>query len=134
MATMALSREGRAIAITGAVLFLAGLVQGAFVDAFANPRMALSAHLDAVQSGMALMLAGLLWAFAFSHGKAEAIARWTLCTGMTGLWVGITLAALTGASEALPMAELAVSAIVPACAVLLTAGWALFLFGLIRSR
>lgn len=141
---MTLEPAGRALAVTGGALFLAGLVQGLFVDAFANPRMALSAHLDAVQSGMAVMIAGAFWSSVRFGPLAESIARWTLAVGMVGLWMGITLAAMTGASEALPMAgegysaapfeELVTMGLIVLSSVALLIGWLLFLFGLIRRH
>lgn len=139
-----LSPAGRSLVVTGAALFLAGLVQGAVIDLHANPRMALSAHLDAVQSGMAVMIAGILWSSARLGERMEVAARWALAVGMVGLWLGLTLAALTGASETLPMAgegyagtpaaEAVVGLIVLASSGALTLGWALFLWGLFRAR
>jgi hydroxylaminobenzene mutase len=130
--------------VVGGVLFLAGLLQGLVVDQFANPRMALSAHLDAVQSGMAVMIAAAFWSSVRWSPGVERVAWWTLSVGMVGLWLGITLAAATGASEALPMAgsgfaarpamEAAVSAIVVGSSLGLLLGWALFLWGLVRGR
>ncbi|MXP10206.1 hydrogenase [Pseudoblastomonas halimionae] len=140
----ALPPSARSLAIVGAALFLAGLLQGAAVDLFANPRMALSAHLDAVQSGVAVMVAALFWPRVRWNARTEIVARWTLAAGMVGLWLGITLAATTGASEALPMAgagysaaliaENAVTTIIVSSSAALTVGWALFLIGLIRAR
>ena len=137
-----LSPAGRSLVVTGAVLFLAGLLQGAAVDLHANPRMALSAHLDAVQSGMAVMLAGLLWSVSRLSGHAESVARWTLAIGMVGLWLGLSLAAATGASEALPMAgqgysatptaEQVVNVLILGSSTSLTVGWAIFVWGLLR--
>ena len=137
-----LSPSGRTLVVTGAVLFLAGILQGAVVDMHANPRMALSAHLDAVQSGMAVMLAGLLWSVAGLVGRTESIARWTLAVGMVGLWLGITLAAVTGAREALPMAgegygsgpsaEAVVTGTILISSAAVALGWALFVAGLLR--
>ncbi|MDZ4276962.1 MAG: hypothetical protein U0995_13035 [Erythrobacter sp.] len=139
-----MDKNGRALALSGAVLFLGGILQGFAVDQFANPRMALSAHLDAVQSGMALMLAGVLWTVARWSSGAETVARWTLAVGMVGLWLGITLAAMTGASDALPMAgkgfsaspdiELTATVIIIGSSVALAIGWSLFVVGLFRSR
>ena len=141
---LALVPGGRSLAIAGAALFLAGLVQGAAVDLFANPRMALSAHLDAVQSGMAVMIAAAFWGNARWGALTERAARWTLAAGMVGLWLGITLSAATGASDALPMAgegysavpavEAAVTAIILTSSIALTVGWVLFLIGLVRGR
>ena len=144
MITLNLSPAGRAIAVVGGALILAGLLQGLVVDWFPNPRMALSAHLDAVQSGMAVMIAAAFWSFVRLSSALERAAWWTLAVGMVGLWIGITLAAMTGASEALPMAgsgfaarppmESAVTMIVGGSSFALLLGWALFLWGLVRGR
>ncbi len=52
---------GRRLCRYGALLFLLGLVNGALVQSFTNPRMGLSAHLAGVQNGLVLMVFGLLW-------------------------------------------------------------------------
>ena len=141
---MKLSPAQRGLAVSGALLFLAGLLQGAAVELFTNPRMALSAHLDAVQSGMAVMIAALFWPHAKLGGRAEPFARWALAAGMVGLWIALTLSAMTGASEALPMAgaghsapplaETLVTALVLGSSAAIMVGWGLFALGLIRAR
>lgn len=130
------------LVIAGAVLFLFGLIQGAAVQAFVNPRMALSAHLTAVQSGMALMIVGVIWPAVSLNAGLARLARWTIVIGMYGLWLGLTLSAATGASDALPIAgagftagqavEASVAAIVTASSALMTVGWLLLTVGLVR--
>lgn len=88
----------------GAVLFLIGLVQGALVQQFLNSRMALSAHLAAVQSGMALMILGLIWEMLVLKDKWLNIAYWSGLISMYLIWISITLAAIFGASKSLPIA------------------------------
>lgn len=137
------STAQRTLLVAGAALFLLGLLEGAAVPAFANPRMALSAHLTAVQSGMALMIVGIIWPAGSLPPRTGAIARWAIIIGMYGLWIGLTSAAATGASKDLPIAgaghsadatiEQVVSAIVLGSSVLMTLGWIVFLAGLIRS-
>ncbi|KLE35177.1 hypothetical protein AAW00_01460 [Aurantiacibacter luteus] len=134
----------KALLVAGAALFLVGLVQGAVVQEFANPRMALSAHLTAAQSGTALMVAGGVWRAVSLHRHLLRATRWSLVGGMVGLWLGLTLAAVTGASRMLPIAgrgfsasaseELAVSIIVVGSGALTIKGWALLLVGLLRRR
>ena len=141
---LTISRSQKSLLLAGAVLFLIGLLQGGAVHLFANPRMALSAHLTAVQSGMALMIAGLLWSAMSLPAGLAAIARWATVTGMYGLWAGLTLAAATGASAALPMAgaghhastvaETLVSALVLGPSGLMALGWLLVVAGLMRSK
>ncbi len=144
MKGLALSREARALAVTGALLFLAGLAQGAAIQLFANPRMAFSAHLDVVQSGMAAMVAALFWSSCTCRAATEAVARWTLPAGMVGLWIGITLGAVSGASRVLPiagtgysgsqLAEKVTGGLVLGSSAALFLGWGLFAVALIRCR
>lgn len=132
----------RRLIVAGAVLFLLGLLQGAVVSDFHNPRMAMSAHLTAVQSGMGLMIGGLIWPTVYLHAFLEKAARWTIIVGMYGLWLGLTLSAATGASSALPIAgagfaanpfiEMSVSAIVLTSGGIMTIGWLIIVAGLIR--
>lgn len=134
----------RSLVIAGAILFLLGLIQGGVVHSFTNPRMALSAHLTAVQSGMALMLAGIVCsAAAFRPGIAFAV-RLSLVAGMYLLWLGLTISAATGAGDVLPIAganfssgpisNLIVTTSVLGGSVLMTAGWLLLVTGLINAR
>lgn len=141
---MTLASHQRSLVVAGAILFLFGLLQGAMVQNFLNRRMALSAHLTAVQSGMAMMIAGALWAAADLHKTYSNIARWTIVVGMFGLWFGLTASAATGASNDLPIAgaghsaaqstEFLVSAAVLGGSVLMTIGWSIFVIGLLRAQ
>ena len=100
----------KVLLVAGALLFLFGLLQGRVVDLFTNARMALSAHLTAVQSGTAMMVAGGIWSAVTLSSRLAAIARWGIAGGMFGLWLALTLSAATGASGALPMAGAGYSA------------------------
>ena len=76
--------------------------------------------------------------------KLEKLSFWTTYIGTYGLWLGLTAAAATGASEALPIAgqgysasqqiENAVSALVMVSGGLMIVGWVLFAIGVTRSR
>lgn len=139
-----LSQGSKQLVVAGAILFLIGLVQGAGVPYFLNPRMALSAHLTAVQSGTAIMVVGAIWGWTQLSASWDSIGRWAVVAGMYGLWLALTLAAATGASESLPIAgedysagiatETVVSAAVAGSSVVLIAGWAIVTIGLIRKR
>lgn len=133
----------RTLIAAGAILFLFGLLQGAVIQSFANPRMGLSAHLTAVQSGMALMVAGVAWQAASLAERVAAVAKWTMIAGMYGLWFGLTLSAATGASESLQIAgagysagdlrETLVSILVLGSSASMTVGWGLFVAGIVRG-
>ena len=99
-----ISNSGKKLIFWGAVLFLFGLLQGALIPYFLNPRMALSAHLAAVQSGMALMIFGLIWSALALGEKWLKVAYYSSIASMYLVWIAITLAAVLGASKALPMA------------------------------
>jgi hydroxylaminobenzene mutase len=141
--TVTLTRESLQLLFWGALLFFLGLVQGGAIPAFENPRMALSAHLAAVQSGMALMIFGLAWSLLALGAAWRRAAFWAAILSMYLVWIAITLGAAWGASRALPLAgagfsaspveETAVEAIVGLGAVLgLYAGGA-FALGLFRG-
>ena len=130
--------------LAGAVLFLFGLIEGALVQSFVNPRMALSAHLTAVQSGMALMIFGVVWRWTDLPAFWSLVSRSGVTIGMYALWIGLTLSAATGAGESLPIAgagydagpvaQTSVSALVLGGSLAMTIGWALFVTGLVRDR
>jgi hydroxylaminobenzene mutase len=88
----------------GFVLFTAGLALGAAIPRLRNPRMGLSAHLTAVQSGLALLVFSLLW----PHFGIAPWASMTIAISIAGsayiLVAALVLAACTGASRALPIA------------------------------
>ena len=129
--------------LAGAILFLLGLIEGVLVQSFLNPRMALSAHLTAVQSGMALMIFGLVWRWVALSSLWSAVARWSVVAGIYALWFGLTLSAATGAGDSLPiagagydagpLAQTMVSVLVLGGSAGMTVGWSLFVVGLVRG-
>ena len=141
---MQTSRMDKVLLVAGAGLFLAGLLQGGIVDRFTNPRMALSAHLTAVQCGTALMVVGGIWQAVSLSRPFAAFARWSIIAGMVGLWAGLTLAAVSGASRVLPIAgagfaaepatETLVAALILLSSGAMIGGWLVLLVGLVRSR
>ncbi len=140
---MTFTTAQRTLIAAGAILFLFGLLQGAVIQSFANPRMALSAHLTALQSGMALMIAGVAWQAARLGERAAVAAKWAIIGGMFGLWIGLTLSAATGASNSLPIAgagysasdiaETLVSIVVLGSSASMTLGWGIFVAGIVRA-
>ncbi len=79
----------RAVCFAGFAMFVFGLAIGFFLKALPNPRAALSAHLNAVQSGTFLIVLALLWPklaiwarLAAPIGHATWIAFWALEVGM----------------------------------------------------
>ena len=135
---------GRKLIILGLILFLIGLIQGALIPYFHNPRMALSAHLAAVQSGMAMAIFGLIWALVDLKESILKIAYYTNVLGLYAVWFAISLGAAIGASRALPIAgqgfstsptaETVVQIIVTAGAVATVISVSLIVMGLLKGR
>jgi hydroxylaminobenzene mutase len=98
------SRHARLLCLYGVILFFLGLLNGGVVSVFSNPRMGLSAHLAAVQSGMALLLFGLLWPRLSLADVTQRIASWACILSMYAIWVALLLAAIFGTSDATPIA------------------------------
>lgn len=101
---LAMGPTERRLITWGTALFLIGLLQGLVIPLFENPRMGLSGHLAAVQSGMALMAFALVTALTRWSAKLKARLSVGLIAGFYLIWIGITIAALAGASRMLPHA------------------------------
>ena len=138
-----LSQRGKRLIILGAVLFFIGLLQGLLIPVLVNPRMALSGHTAALQSGMALMILGILWSLLHLQPLAEKIAYYANIIGIYLLWMGIILAAALGAGETLaitgrgfqasPMIELNIQIIMTLGAGLGIIGMFLVVIGLLKN-
>jgi (hydroxyamino)benzene mutase len=88
----------------GAMLFMLGLLTGAGIPSFRSPRIGLSAHLAAIESGLALIAFGLMLPhLAISNGWAGAIAH-SLWISLYLLWIGLVFAAVYGTGKTLPIA------------------------------
>jgi hydroxylaminobenzene mutase len=94
----------------GALLFVLGLLTGFAIPMFRSPRIGLSAHLAAIESGLALIAFGLLLPhLAISARWASAIGH-TLWISLDLLWVGLLFAAVYGTGKTLPIAGAGVAA------------------------
>jgi (hydroxyamino)benzene mutase len=98
------------LAKAGLWLFLFGLLIGVAIPKFTNPRLGLSAHLTAVQSGTALMAIAWFWPELTEGNNAAALIGHALWLSLWVLVIGQTLSAAWGASKALPMAGAGYSA------------------------
>lgn len=88
----------------GFVLFTFGLALGVAIPRLKNPRMGLSAHLTAVQGGLALVAFALFWTNLGIGDWASTPIAFSLAASNYLLVAGLVLAAWTGASRALPIA------------------------------
>jgi hydroxylaminobenzene mutase len=88
----------------GALLFLLGLLTGFGIPKFRSPRIGLSAHLDAIESGLGLIAFGLLLLhLRISIGWASLIAH-TMWISLYLLWLGLMVGAVFGTGRTIPMA------------------------------
>ncbi|MBB3047670.1 hydroxylaminobenzene mutase [Litorivivens lipolytica] len=135
-----IEEKSRRVLVWGATLFLVGLVEGGLIPWFTNPRMGLSAHLTAVQGGMALLIIGLAWN---RLQLSDMQLRWTYYLNVAGivtLWLALTAAAVLGTRSGTPIAgagygagataEFCVEALLTVGAVLAITGGGLFFWGL----
>ena len=88
----------------GIVLFLLGLLTGLFIPLFKNPRMGLSAHLEAALNGMLLVLLGLIWGKIQLKEKWLTTVFWLTVYGSFANFLAVSVAAVTGAGKMMPIA------------------------------
>jgi hydroxylaminobenzene mutase len=89
----------------GILLFIFGLLTGLAVPLTANPRMALSSHLEALMNGMFLIGLGLLWPRLVLSHRAQEIAFWLAVYAAFANWLAVLLAAMWGAgNQMMPLA------------------------------
>ena len=105
-----LTQIGAQLIFIGIVFFLLGLIQGALIPSVKNSRMALSGHLTAVQCGMAIAIFGVIWSLVELPVWLAMFAAYGSTVGFILIWLGITIASITGASKALPIAGAGFSA------------------------
>lgn len=122
----------RRLCFSGLALFVVGLALGFVLRVFPNPRAALSAHLNAVQSGTFLMALGVIWPkLALWRGAASPLAH-LIWIAFWVLELGMVLAAFgppAGSGEAAPAAlKLAATGALGLGAVAMLAGLGALLF------
>jgi (hydroxyamino)benzene mutase len=92
------------LSFMGALLFLFGLLTGFAIPGFRSPRIGLSAHLAAIESGLGLIAFGLLLLhLRISIGWASLIAH-TMWISLYVLWIGLLVGAAYGTGKSLPIA------------------------------
>lgn len=101
--------SGRTLWKSGLILFILGLALGFVLQAFPDPRAALSAHLNAVQSGTFLIALGLLWPKLFVRRNLSAPLAHTIWIAFLGLEAGMVLKAFEPPGEAAPAALKAIA-------------------------
>ncbi len=94
----------RALIRLGILLILLGLLTGAAIPYFNNPRMGLSGHLEGVMSGMFLAVLGLLWERVNLSPRMSTLTFWLASYGACANWAAAILAAIFGTSAMTPIA------------------------------
>jgi len=98
------------LSFMGALLFLLGLLTGFGIPMFRSPRIGVSAHLDAIESGLGLIAFGLLIPhLTISLGWASFIGH-TMWISLYVLWLGLLFGAVWGTGRTIPIAGAGVSA------------------------
>jgi (hydroxyamino)benzene mutase len=92
------------LALAGIILFLLGLLNGFIIPLGRSPRLGLSAHLTAVQSGTFLIAMAVLWPHIGLPSGARDIVASGLWISLYMLWLSLCLAGLLGAGRGLPIA------------------------------
>lgn len=99
-----MEKHSATLCFAGTLLFLLGLLTGFGIPAFRSPRIGLSAHLAAIESGLGLIAIGLMLPhLALSGSWASAIGT-TLWVSLYILWAGLVFTAAYGTGKALPIA------------------------------
>ena len=128
----------------GVMIAFLSLVEGAFVQTLTNPRMALTAHVGGIMTGMLTGLFGLVWGdVRLGVGMLRALFWLTVYQGYTQT-AGLVLAAAFGTSRTTPLAgagyagapwqEAVVAFLLTTGAVAVLACCGLTLWGLRRPR
>lgn len=97
-------RQSDQLIFYGVLLFLLGLIVGLLVPALANPRMALSSHLEGIMNGIFLIVLGLIWHKVILSERWLKITFWLAIYGTFANWLGILLAAVFNAGAMLNIA------------------------------
>jgi hydroxylaminobenzene mutase len=91
--------------IAGVLLILLGLLTGFIIPNTINPRVAMSAHVEAIMGGMLLLLVGgVVWEHVHFGERAAAVVKYLLFYSAYSNWFFLLLAALWGTSKLLPIA------------------------------
>ncbi len=98
------TKQAQKLVFFGLVLFLLGLLIGLFVPVVANPRMALSAHLEGIMNGIFLMVLGLIWKQLLLSGFLLKLTFGLVLYGTFANILAVVIAAITGFGKMMPIA------------------------------
>jgi hydroxylaminobenzene mutase len=86
-------RDNKLITL-GIFLFLLGLIVGLIAPALANPRLAVSSHIEGVMNGMFLIILGLIWPRIKVSARLQKVNFLAAIYGTFVNWAGILIAAI----------------------------------------
>lgn len=89
---------------SGLLLFVLGLLNGLIIPRTASPRLSLSAHLTAVQSGTFLIAIAWAWPYFEMAVPTSLLFAYGLSGALYTLWFGFLLAGIWGAGRNLAIA------------------------------
>lgn len=89
----------RTLLIAGSFLFFLGLLNGFMIPFFSHVRGGLSAHLAAVQGGMALLIFGLMMKYIKLSASKVKYAAWLNIYSMYAAWTALLLSATWGVEK-----------------------------------
>jgi hydroxylaminobenzene mutase len=95
------SVTARRILRLGATLFLLGLLSGFVIPMTANPRVALSSHLEGVMNGTFLLVLGAIWPWLQLGPRSQRVLFGLAAYGTFANWATTLLAAVIGAGGAM---------------------------------
>ena len=99
--TALVHKQSHRLIFLGLCLLLLGLITGLLVPALANPRMAVSSHIEGVLNGMLLIIFGLIWPRMALSQRWFSISFWLAIFGTFMNWLGILVAAIFDAGAML---------------------------------
>lgn len=99
-----MQRLSSTLCFAGVALFLLGLLTGFAIPALRSPRIGLSAHLAAIESGLGLIAFGLLMPHLVIAPSWAAVISHVLWVSLYVLWIGLLFAAAYGTGKTLPIA------------------------------
>ena len=85
----------------GFLLFLLGLITGLIVPAFANPRLAVSGHIEGVLNGIFLIVLSLVWHKLALSDRLLKTTYWLALYGTFANWLAMLVAAMFNAGKML---------------------------------
>ena len=96
-----MKKQAANLLFLGFFLFLLGLITGLIVPAFANPRLAVSGHIEGVLNGIFLIVLGLVWHKLALSDRLLKTTYWLALYGTFANWFAMLFAAVFNAGKML---------------------------------